>query len=290
MFTDLFRKKTDFYSYAYTFIANNQHMYHAATIKSYRSNLSKLQRFSQKIKIEDIDRNFLLAFQKHMIVDLKNRTSTYNKSLTFVRTMLNHAKREGIIKQNKAFENFKISKTYGNRAYLSPNELKKLHAYYHETNLKGVKNVLGYFLFACYTGLRFSDIQDLRPSDIQNDIIVIEQHKTGTQVKIPLINKAKELTSFYTSKDKRIFESISNQKTNDHLKRIAKDCNINKRLSFHVARHTFATLGLTLGIPLEVISKLLGHTDIKTTQIYAHFRDDLLVSEMKKFENLEVLA
>ncbi len=288
MLLNLFRKKTDFIGFVDYFLKTNSHLYHPETIKTYKTQISKLQRFRTTLYFEDIDKNFLFDYQKYMIVSLKNKPNTYFKTLAWLKSMTNHAIRLGVIKEHHAFDKFKILKETGNRPHLNEAELKRLHQYFESTKLIGVKNVLGYFLFSCYTGLRYTDIRLLKCSDISDNMIEIEQHKTNKTVKIPLTHRAAYFLE--DSKKKYCFESISNQKTNDHLKRIAKDCNINKRLSFHVARHTFATLGLTLGIPLEVISKLLGHTDIKTTQIYAHFRDGLLVSEMKKFENLEVLA
>ena len=84
----------------------------------------------------------------------------------------------------------------------------------------------------------------------------------------------------------KIFKVITNQKTNEFLKDIMKTAGIQKTISFHCARHTFATVGLTVGIPMEVISKLLGHRDLKTTQIYAKVIDTLKIKEMEKWNRV----
>ncbi|MBN2669840.1 MAG: site-specific integrase [Bacteroidales bacterium] len=285
--TTLFKKKhkTNLTNFAELWVLENSYLLKPTTLKTYYSNLNKLKRFKPEIFIEDIDRNFLQAYKKHLITEVGNSLNTTYKSLSFLRSLLNKAQAQGIYNEHKPFSNFPLKKAVGHRANLNRFELDKLCRFYENTKLPGQKNVLRYFLFSCFTGLRYVDIKNLKYSNIDGNMISMQQHKTEQMVKIPLINQARTLIDDSKS-DNFIFESISNQKTNKHLKRIARECNINKTLTFHVARHTFATIGLNLGIPLEVVSKLLGHTDIKTTQIYAKVQDDLLITEMKKFEKL----
>jgi len=285
MIRRLFKRKTNFLLFAEVYIEDNKHLYSLETIRTYTTQISKMQKFKDIVYIEDIDLNFLYSYQKYMIVKLRNKPNTYYKSLSWIKTMLNNAVRNGVIKSHSAFANFPIRKLQGNRANLTVQELERLTRYYEQTERKGARNVLQYFLFSCYTGLRFTDIANLKNSNIVNGIIQIQQHKTNSLVKVPLSKKAIQFAELEDTKP-YVFKIISNQKTNKHLKRIASECRINKDLTFHVARHTFATLGLTLGIPIEIVSKLLGHTDIKTTQIYAKVRDDLLIKEMRKFDNL----
>lgn len=159
-------------------------------------------------------------------------------------------------------------------------ELNKLHLFY-ETNSNLAQNekiVLQYFLFSCYTGIRYSDLKLLNAEDIQNNTIHIRMHKTSLGVSIPLSRKANQLLP--PSKSGKIFSIFCNKVTNRILKKIATKSGIDKKLTFHVARHTFATTSLTLGIPIEVICKLLGHTNIKTTQIYGP--KSLIPSKKKK--------
>jgi site-specific recombinase XerD len=136
------------------------------------------------------------------------------------------------------------------------------------------------FVFSCYTGLSYIDVMNLNEDNIALGIdggkwIITNRQKTHNKVKIPLLSIAKELINKYenhikTKKTKTLFPNISNQKLNSYLKEIADLCGIKKNLTFHIARHTFATtITLSNGVPIETVSKLLGHTKIATTQIYA---------------------
>ncbi len=150
-----------------------------------------------------------------------------------------------------------------------------------------------YFLFACYTGLRYQDIKDFRFKDIQinkdkdgNDIKVISliQYKTKEEVRIPVIGKAEKLLPKEGLAQQTVFRVLTNQQTNSHLKRIAEASQINRDITFHESRHTFATISLDKGIRIEVVSKLLGHRDLKTTQEYLKVMDRLKIESMKKWE------
>ena len=112
-------------------------------------------------------------------------------------------------------------------------------------------------------------------------------HKTGYLVGIPLTQKAiKLILTNYQSESDLLFRVYCNKVTNRVLKQIGRQYNIPKKLTCHVARHTFATISITLGIPIEVVSKLLGHTDLKTTQVYAKIVDKVKEREMEKWNKL----
>jgi integrase len=186
-----------------------------------------------------------------------------------------------------------ISKGKGNREYLSVTELEKLELLYVENNMDSRHlNVLRYFLFVCYTGLRYTDIKNLKYSHIKKrflngntiDFIDLKMHKTGFDVSIPIIKKAHNLMPEKIVSEKPVFRVLSNQKTNEYLKEIIKIAGIDKNITFHSARHTLATTGLELGMPIEVVSKILGHTEIKMTQIYAKVNDGLKYQEMMKLD------
>jgi site-specific recombinase XerD len=218
--------------------------------------------------------------------ELKNNENTIGKSLRTLRTFINVAIRKKKMTENP-FTYFRIKKTEGQREYLDLSELNKLHLYYHDLTVKNKvqKEVLLSFLFSCYTGLRYSDIRVLKIKNLKTGFIQIKTIKTNSMVTIPLSNKAIELINLQ-SKDheEHLLKVYCNKVSNKHLKEISKTLGIEKKLTFHVARHTFATASLTLGIPIEVVSKLLGHTNIRTTQIYARIVDDLKVNEMKKWD------
>jgi len=254
------------------------------SLKGYKDQANKLKSFRQKLLFKDIDRKFVQDYEKFLIVTKKNKRTTINKSLKFIKSVLNRAAIEGIIKEN-VFDTIPIGRTDGNREFLTKDELSKLSKLYFDGNLKPSKaNVLRYFLFCCYTGLRYSDIKKLRFSNIQNEkYISIKMQKTKENVLIPLIPKAKQLIPKKVFEAQPIFNVLHDQPTNRYLKDIMTVANINKSISFHCSRHTFATVSKSLGMEYDVISKILGHTDIKTTKVYAKYELSHLEEEMKKW-------
>ncbi|WP_410528428.1 site-specific integrase [Sphingobacterium sp. CZ-2] len=151
-------------------------------------------------------------------------------------------------------------------------------------------------MFCCYTGLSYADVTKLSRDNIEVGIdnkfwIKIRRQKTNTLSSIPILPKALEILEFY--RDYPPCQSIglmlpmlSNQKMNSYLKEIADLCGITKELTFHIARHTFSTtITLSNGVPIETVSKMLGHLDIRTTQHYAKLLDNRIRKDM---ENLEI--
>lgn len=257
------------------------------TIKGYKDQLNKLQSFRPEIVFSELTPAFMDAYKQYLIQVRNNNKNTIIKSLLFIKNMLNKALKEGLINDNPC-KSYKLGRIEGNREHLSINELEKLNELLCPGELKSNKaNVLRYFLFCCYTGLRYSDILSLKYSDINNDIISIKMHKTEELVRIPLIEKAKNLmhpdNEYF--KHQNVFKVFTDQVTNRYLKEIMEIADIEKIISFHCSRHTFATVGIDLEIPIDIISKLLGHTDIKTTMIYAKYNDGVKIREMGKWEN-----
>ncbi len=134
------------------------------------------------------------------------------------------------------------------------------------------------FIFSCYTGLAYTDAINLSATNLLRGIdgdhwLITHRQKTGTSVKIPLLPKAKDLIEKYKNNPKgladgSLFPKISNQRLNGYLKEMADLCQIEKNLTVHLARHTFATtITLSNGVPIESVSKMLGHTKITTTQV-----------------------
>lgn len=186
------------------------------------------------------------------------------------------------------------------REFLSANELSNLETYYFP--IERLERVKDLFVFSCYTGISYADIIKLnKETHIHkgidgNNWIITNRQKTKTMVKIPLLEKAQELIDKYqnhpmTVITETLFPVITNEKLNLYLKEIADACGIKKNLTFHMARHTFATtITLSNGVPIETVSKLLGHTKIATTQIYARVIERKVSDDMaalkSKLENL----
>ena len=147
------------------------------------------------------------------------------------------------------------------------------------------------FVFSCFTGLAYIDVKQLTPNHISFGIdgdkwIFKNRQKTDTASKIPLLPIALSIVNKYAShpiclNEDRLLPILSNQKMNAYLKEIADVCGINKELTFHIARHTFATtVTLSNGVPIETVSKMLGHTNLKTTQHYAKILDIKISNDM----------
>jgi len=178
------------------------------------------------------------------------------------------------------------------RPYLSDNELSNIET--HDFLIARLERVRDLFVFSCYTGIAYVDIMSLTNNNILkgidgNDWIFTNRQKTKSPVKVPLLAKAKILIDKYqnhpmTQVTETLFPVITNEKVNYYLKEITKAVGLKKNLTFHMARHTFATtVTLSNGVPIETVSKLLGHSKIATTQIYAR------VIERKVSEDMELL-
>ena len=182
-----------------------------------------------------------------------------------------------------------------NRQFLSDNELSNLET--SEFISERLDRVRDLFVFSCYTGIAYVDIMKLTENNIHlgidgNNWIITKRQKTNTTVKVPLLEKAQFLINKYSSHPMTIVTGsllpiITNEKFNAYLKEVANFSGIKKNLTFHMARHTFATtVTLTNGVPIETVSKLLGHTKIATTQIYARVIQRKVSEDMIKLGKL----
>jgi len=179
------------------------------------------------------------------------------------------------------------------RFYLTKDELSAIEN--KKFTIERLQVVKDLFLFSCYTGLAYIDTMNLNAGNIVkgidgNDWLITSRQKTDTDVRVPLLPQAEELIKKYQDHPKAVnygtlFPVISNQKTNAYLKEIADLCNINKAITFHIARHTFATtVTLSNGVPIESVSKMLGHTTIRSTQVYAKVVEQKLSEDMQNLK------
>ena len=190
------------------------------------------------------------------------------------------------------------------RSFLTSVELERVEKLnIQSTRLKTVRDL---FVFSCYTGISYIDLMLLTNESLKLGIdnnywIITKRQKTRNAVKIPLLTKAFNLIELYQNDNRTLitntlFPKISNQKINAYLKEIAELSGIQKNVTFHMARHTFATtVTLTNGVPIETISKMLGHRKLTTTQIYAKVLekkvcDDMQVLRQKLEKNVKTEA
>jgi len=251
--------------------------------RHYLAAKSKLKAFRDSFYLKDVDYSFLIEYENWMLTVRNNSKNTVAKSMAYLKFWLGIALKRGLI-DSSPFKDYKLKREKTKRPYLTYDEVKALEAVYESHFSNKVTNVLQWFLFGCYTGLRYADIKLLTWDKIREDMIVVEQQKTGNIVKIPLSGKARLLLP---ERGKGfVFKMYSNQKCNEYLKIAALAAGIEKNVTFHVSRHTFATISLNLGIRLEVVSELLGHSDLKVTKIYAKLIDETLQNEMKAWDKL----
>ena len=175
-----------------------------------------------------------------------------------------------------------------NRGFLTDEEV--LQIVNKELNIPRLKLVRDIFIFSCFTGLAYIDVANLTPDNIVmlggKEWIMTKRQKTSVETNVLLLDIPKRIISKYshqTYRDGKLFPILSNQKTNSYLKEIADICGIKKNLTFHLARHTFATMSLSKGVPIESVSKMLGHTNIRTTQIYARITNKKIEHDMEQF-------
>jgi integrase len=264
------------------------------TMKIYAGLISNLKLFRLKLNLSDIDYNFLGLYERFIIEERKDAQVTAHKNIKYLKCMLNRALMSGLIR-DKSYQQFKIKEFEGNREFLTPEELEKLKACYWSGTLPANQaSVLRYFLFSCYTGLRyyglkvlkFRDIYETKDANGQTEkTIRIKQHKTKDLVTIPLvIADALRLLPERGFDEQPVFRVLVGQYGNRILERIMIRAGIKKTITMHCARHTFATVALTKGIGIAFVSKFLGHKSLKITSIYAKYIDPTLIKELRKWD------
>lgn len=256
------------------------------TKAQYLTLLKDLKNFnnSKDVKIKKITPDFIEKFNVYLLQSLQDNTAKLR--FTLLKTVLNYAIKKGYLNKNPFTKVEPIKTTDKVREYLTFVEIEKLIKC--ETKATETKRA---FLFCCFTGLRFSDVKTLTYGDIKENIIQIKMKKTNSFVRIPLNDKSKVFiydgSKVIPLPHTKVFELPTLQACEISLKRLFKKAGIEKnKVSFHLSRHTFATLSLNLGIDIYTVSKLLGHKDLNTTQIYAKLLDNAKIEAMNKFNNL----
>lgn len=256
------------------------------TVRTYYWNLKKIFDYTPILELHDLNSSVIQEYKIHL-QQQGNKPATVCKALSVFRIFSRKMYQDGLLKEDP-FDKVKIGRVYTKRGFLTVRELKSLYL-----NFEDRRNVLSetecetmrVFLFSCFTGLRYSDLRSLDASEIFDWKIRKQMHKTGDPVYIPVPLQARLLLP-ETMKSGKVFNVVENSHFNRILRRAAKKMGYNKHIHCHLARHTFATTCITLGISLSATSKLLGHRNLETTLIYAKFIDAFLDKEMKKFKKL----
>ena len=266
--------------------------YSKGSYKNYITTIKHLKNYIKtKFNTEDSSLNklnydFVYNFSHYILLNTKCTHNGMMKHIQRLKKITNFCIKNNYI-TNDPFISFKIKFKKSNRVYINNEELYILKNIKLNKSLNKIRDI---FLFACYTGLSYIDLYNLNIKNIQigdDNLkwIFIKRHKTDIPSNVPILPPALIILNKYKTQNNinGIFPMISNQKTNIALKEIARLCNFNKKLTFHCARHTFATtITLTNGVPIETVSKMLGHNNIKTTQIYARVIDSKISADMMK--------
>jgi site-specific recombinase XerD len=276
--------------------------YSPSTLTRYVTSMNHVIEFMQwKFGIADIDitklnHEFITDFNFYLRTEKNCNNNSAAKYIKNFRKIIRICLSNGWLARDP-FINFKVKIREVERAYLSEEELQTLHdKVFTIDRLNQVKDI---FLFSCYTGLAYIDAKNLTQHNLVlgidgNKWIHTHRKKTDTPSHIPLLAPALEIINKYSQHPATINNCVllpvlSNQKMNAYLKEIAICCEINKELTFHIARHTFATtVTLSNNVPIESVSKMLGHKNLRTTQHYAKILDKKVSHDMQvlqtKFE------
>jgi len=298
----------DFHGYAARIINEERNRIKASTQYGYQCTLNKLKRYQPQLSLYEIDKTWLENYRNHLIEELNNKQNTVHSDLRMIRKIIKRAYDEDAI-QTYPFKHFKFEREEVEKQYLTIEEINKLHQFYDSKKLLNLNKVdkrnhlyfvgkkhqelLQQFLVAIYSGLRLSDIRRLRYKHIEDGMIVMKMQKgrRGKEkvVRIPIRERLLSVLNLEKSMkpEDKVYDGVVrlSSDTNTRLREIVSMVGIRKHITFHSARHSFAIASLILNIPIEVVGDLLGHRDLRVTQIYARIVDKKREMEMDKWDN-----
>lgn len=260
------------------------------TEKAWKNTYKYLNEFTKgHIQFNAIDENFLEEFKTFLLTKVSNNTAhTY---FAKIKASLNKAVKDKIVNKNIANNVKQIARNDVKRTYLTIDELNKLN----KTSCNKIQ-VKYAFMFACNTGLRLSDVKRLSWNDISLDEkrLILSQKKTKESLYLPLNNTALNILSKIKSNkvqdiSNKVFVLPTDNQINNVIKKWVKKANITKKVTFHISRHTFATISLASGTDLYTVSKLLGHKDIQNTQIYTKVINESMVKAVNNIPEIDVI-
>ena len=282
-----------------------------STFEKFAAVKNHLTNFREGLTFEFFDERGLNDYVGYLRDVKEMRNTTIGKQLSFLKWFLRWAYKKGV-HQNNAYDSYKpkLKSTQKKIIFLTWNELNRLREFKIPSNKQALERVRDVFLFQCFTGLRYSDVFNLRRSDIKGDHIEVTTVKTSDSLIIELNNHSKAILDKYKDvafEDDKVLPVITNQKMNDYLKELAELAGIdepirqtyykgNERidevtpkyalLGTHAGRRTFICNALALGIPPQVVMKWTGHSDYKAMKPYIDIADDIKANAMSKFNQL----
>ena len=248
-------KEHSFFPYAYQMLEQMKTRCKKSYLDRFGYLLEQFRAWSGDVMLSDITPDYLKAYEKYLF-DKGITPNTIGRNLKKIKQVLND--------YGTPIKFKTITYRQPKREFLTVHEIEQIEQSDYDHIVKW------YFLLSCYTGLRYGDMQGIKNKVVLNDGIyrmILSTTKTGEVVSIKLIDKVIGILE-------NINEPIpTNEQSNRVLKEMAAVCGIDKRLTFHIARHSFAVNSANLGFPIEVVSKLLGHSSIRTTAIYFKITD-----------------
>ena len=251
--------------------------------KRHFSNFIKSKYGRTDLKLSEVTPIVIHDFRIYLLTTKKCMPNTTTKILKFFKTIILFGRKNGFLTHDP-FREIRFHLEPVDRDFLTDNEIKTIMQ--KEMVTPRLELVRDMFIFSCFTGLAYIDVANLTEDNIVEldgkQWIMTKRQKTKIATNIILLDIPKMIIEKYASvrKDGKLLPILSNQKMNAYLKEIADICQINKNLTYHVARHTFATMSISKGVPIETVSKMLGHSKIQTTQIYARITNKKLEADM----------
>lgn len=260
-----------------------------STKRNHLSTLMLLQEFKKNATFADLTFEFVSSFE-HFLQSRGYHINTIAKHMKHLKRHVNMAINKNYMEmQTYAFRNYKIKTVESKHTHLSPEELEKLEKLSLTGKYAEHQKALDAFLFCCYAGMRYSDFINLSPDNIvkihQNTWLIYKSVKTNIEVRLPIYllfeGKGLAILEKYRNDLPGFFQLRDNSNVNKKLILISRLAGLTKKISFHVARHTNATLLIYKGVNITTVQKLLGHRSVKTTQIYTNIMDMTIVQDLE---------
>ena len=264
----------------------------AATLQKYNvckkhfSNFLRDKYGRSDIRLSELGYIVIHDFDIYLRTVVGQNPNTATRMMKTFKTITILGRKLGVL-HHDPFLNIRFHMEPVNRGFLTDEEILRIAN--KDFGIGRLELVRDVFVFSCFTGLAYIDVYNLTPENIVTlngkQWIMTKRQKTSVETNVLLLDIPKSIIAKYSGKtyrDGKLFPMLTNQKLNSYLKEIADICGIKKNLTFHLARHTFATMSLSKGVPIESVSKMLGHTNIKTTQLYARITNKKIEHDMEQ--------